>query len=290
MHDRLAKHIASRHRDRSASINDESTKTHKCTVCSKSFGRSDMLTRHMRLHTGIKPYSCQLCGQVFSRSDHLSTHQRTHTGEKPYKCPQCAYSASRRDMITRHMRTHLRPDGSPVPVHELQLPIAQLNLNAPSPEPLSSSSSTLAGSLSPLPPAQGTLQANPFLGLQQTLSPLNLSPRPEPTDPFVSLFGNRSAADLLSTAATFSSLCPSFSGSELNTQLNAQIKLATLGRSLDGELASRGVKIANFSPALIRTPSPLDAESLQSPLHRRTSIRIQATLFEPTPCARTTQS
>jgi len=67
-----------------------------------------MLTRHVRLHTGLKPYTCRVCNQVFSRSDHLSTHQRTHTGEKPYKCPSCPYSACRRDMITRHMRTHSR--------------------------------------------------------------------------------------------------------------------------------------------------------------------------------------
>lgn len=108
LHDRLAKHMASRHKSKNA--NSDITKAYVCEVCNRSFARSDMLTRHMRLHTGIKPYTCKVCGQVFSRSDHLSTHQRTHTGEKPYKCPQCPYAACRRDMITRHMRTHTRYD------------------------------------------------------------------------------------------------------------------------------------------------------------------------------------
>lgn len=113
LHDRLAKHIASRHKDRQQC--DSVSKNYPCDICKRSFARSDMLTRHLRLHSGLKPYSCRVCGQVFSRSDHLSTHKRTHTGEKPYKCPQCPYAACRRDMITRHMRTHSRyemPDSS----------------------------------------------------------------------------------------------------------------------------------------------------------------------------------
>ena len=110
LHDRLAKHMASRHKSKSA---ETVTKAYLCDVCKRSFARSDMLTRHMRLHTGVKPYTCRVCGQVFSRSDHLSTHQRTHTGEKPYKCPQCPYAACRRDMITRHMRTHSRYESAP---------------------------------------------------------------------------------------------------------------------------------------------------------------------------------
>jgi len=83
------------------------TKLHRCSVCRRSFARSDMLERHARLHTGVRPYSCRLCSQVFSRSDHLTTHLRTHTGEKPYQCPRCSYSASRRDMVTRHLRVHV---------------------------------------------------------------------------------------------------------------------------------------------------------------------------------------
>uniref|UniRef100_T1IMV7 C2H2-type domain-containing protein n=1 Tax=Strigamia maritima TaxID=126957 RepID=T1IMV7_STRMM len=123
LHDRLAKHMASRHRHRgphrnitsdiSGGLGTGGSKAYGCEVCKRSFARSDMLTRHMRLHTGVKPYTCRVCGQVFSRSDHLSTHQRTHTGEKPYKCPQCPYAACRRDMITRHMRTHVRYELSP---------------------------------------------------------------------------------------------------------------------------------------------------------------------------------
>ena len=104
VHDRLTKHVASRHRDKAS----ETHRAYECEVCSRKFARSDMLTRHARLHTGLKPYSCSACGQVFSRSDHLATHQRTHTGEKPYRCTACPYAACRRDMITRHMRTHTR--------------------------------------------------------------------------------------------------------------------------------------------------------------------------------------
>ena len=37
---------------------------HLCPICQRSFSRGDMLTRHVRLHTGIRPYECTLCSQV----------------------------------------------------------------------------------------------------------------------------------------------------------------------------------------------------------------------------------
>lgn len=147
LHDRLAKHMASRHKSRTQS-GDTAAKAYLCEVCNRSFARSDMLTRHMRLHTGVKPYTCKVCGQVFSRSDHLSTHQRTHTGEKPYKCPQCPYAACRRDMITRHMRTHTRYDANSAnitsePSEESQVPDSPHSSSSRVQSPLTSSLSPM---------------------------------------------------------------------------------------------------------------------------------------------------
>jgi len=42
-------------------------KVHRCAECRRTFSRSDMLERHARLHTGIRPYACRLCTQVCSR-------------------------------------------------------------------------------------------------------------------------------------------------------------------------------------------------------------------------------
>lgn len=50
LQDRLAKHIASCHKQKKKP--SDTGKTYECEICKRSFARSDMLTRHSRLHTG----------------------------------------------------------------------------------------------------------------------------------------------------------------------------------------------------------------------------------------------
>lgn len=51
LQDRLAKHIASCHKQKKKP--SDTGKTYECEICKRSFARSDMLTRHSRLHSGM---------------------------------------------------------------------------------------------------------------------------------------------------------------------------------------------------------------------------------------------
>lgn len=72
---------------------EDSNRQFVCQFCEKDFRRPDILSRHLRRHTGEKPFRCDVCLRFFSRSDHLRTHKRTHTNEKPYTCQVCPYAA-----------------------------------------------------------------------------------------------------------------------------------------------------------------------------------------------------
>ncbi|EGT41266.1 hypothetical protein CAEBREN_30915 [Caenorhabditis brenneri] len=201
VHDRLAKHIASRHRQRSCTL-DDASKVHKCNMCPKSFARSDMLTRHMRLHTGAKPYSCPTCNQVFSRSDHLSTHLRTHTGEKPYACPLCNYSASRRDMISRHMRTHSMSD-------DVSTPLTQLSIRSASTSPLppkivdpTALVEIGSGELSAFKPILSTSLSTHHLSVSSPFQSLSLSTPSSPSFPPPTILLNRQSSFDTSMSST----------------------------------------------------------------------------------------
>ena len=86
-----------------------------CPHCPRKFTRNSNLTRHKRIHTGIKRFECDECNKNFMERHHLVAHKRTHTGEKPFGCPQCSRTFTDRSNRNRHIRTHgISPPPSPV--------------------------------------------------------------------------------------------------------------------------------------------------------------------------------
>ena len=77
-----------------------------CDLCDKSFSRSEVLQRHKRRHTRVKPFQCQYREKPFSRADVLQLHSRAHTGEMPFVCRQCGIVLSRSGYLKSHLITH----------------------------------------------------------------------------------------------------------------------------------------------------------------------------------------
>jgi uncharacterized Zn-finger protein/G:T-mismatch repair DNA endonuclease (very short patch repair protein) len=94
--------------------------THSCTYegCNYIAKRKEHLTRHLLVHTGVKPYTCDFvgCKYTCSRQDVLLLHTRRHTASKAvlsrktkHLCSYegCNYIAKRKAHLTRHLQVHI---------------------------------------------------------------------------------------------------------------------------------------------------------------------------------------
>ncbi|GIZ02126.1 hypothetical protein CEXT_484451 [Caerostris extrusa] len=66
-----------------------SAKRHQCPSCDYTSFRSDVMKKHIRLHTGEEPYKCTFCMKGFKQKCNLNSHMRIHTGDRPFSCPIC---------------------------------------------------------------------------------------------------------------------------------------------------------------------------------------------------------
>ncbi|KAI9351505.1 hypothetical protein BDR26DRAFT_851185 [Obelidium mucronatum] len=56
------------------------TKRYQCLECESNFSTSGHLTRHMRIHSGLKKFQCEVpgCERVFHRLDNCRQHEVAH--------------------------------------------------------------------------------------------------------------------------------------------------------------------------------------------------------------------
>lgn len=92
--------------------NDEETKsevkakTYPCPHCDKVFNAHYNLTRHMPVHTGVRPFICKVCGKGFRQASTLCRHKIIHTDDKPHVCKICSKAFNRSSTLNTHMRIH----------------------------------------------------------------------------------------------------------------------------------------------------------------------------------------
>ena len=76
-----------------------------CDQCAKLFFSSSHLSKHIKIHSGIKPH-CSECEKSFFALSKLKSHMRTHTGEKSSTCGECAKSFFSSESLTNHFLNH----------------------------------------------------------------------------------------------------------------------------------------------------------------------------------------
>lgn len=60
-----------------------------CDVCDKRFALKNLLRRHVKLHSNVRPFKCKKCPKRYSRQDQLREHMNKHEGNKRNICTYC---------------------------------------------------------------------------------------------------------------------------------------------------------------------------------------------------------
>lgn len=78
-----------------------------CNICSKSFGSSHALHRHILTHTTQEvPCRKQGCTQMFASESEMRSHIEQEHLDKKYRCRVCSKMFTRVSNLNRHMKLH----------------------------------------------------------------------------------------------------------------------------------------------------------------------------------------
>lgn len=85
---------------------DKSSKRFKCKQCSYTSTHRANVTKHLRIHTGVKSFKCEQCTYATYNISNLITHRKRHTEDKSFKCKQCDYTTKYGSALITHIRKH----------------------------------------------------------------------------------------------------------------------------------------------------------------------------------------
>lgn len=77
-----------------------------CPLCEKCFKTDNMLSIHIRKHTGEKLYKCNTCCKSFLNSTLLTRHEKLHKKTKPHVCAICQTSFYKKNSLESHLLLH----------------------------------------------------------------------------------------------------------------------------------------------------------------------------------------
>eukprot|EP00479_Gromia_sphaerica_P009114 TRINITY_DN3739_c0_g1_i1.p1 TRINITY_DN3739_c0_g1~~TRINITY_DN3739_c0_g1_i1.p1 ORF type:complete len:331 (+),score=75.32 TRINITY_DN3739_c0_g1_i1:660-1652(+) len=83
-----------------------------CPACHKQFTRRGNLTRHYKLHSGLRPFRCVECGKSFASKGNLKTHSVVHTKPSKVYCEYCGRSYARQGFLDKHVEKHVQQGDS----------------------------------------------------------------------------------------------------------------------------------------------------------------------------------
>ncbi|XP_060768609.1 zinc finger and BTB domain-containing protein 24-like [Neoarius graeffei] len=94
-------------------------KTHECPECSRVFGTTYALKKHLLTHQPKRSHVCNICQKRFKRHDDLTGHM-TRQKRKDYRCSHlgcqkiyCGYHSLKRHCAMRHGTYLLPPSSQP---------------------------------------------------------------------------------------------------------------------------------------------------------------------------------
>lgn len=84
-------------------------KKHQCHFCPYSTNnKTDLVRRHLPIHTGERPYKCSWCAKKFIVKCNFQRHLLTHAGKRPYHCELCNKVFNSVKALELHQKIHLQ--------------------------------------------------------------------------------------------------------------------------------------------------------------------------------------